>query len=214
MAAPVREPSNMTRELEERLAADFPHVFSALALRTTHTLDEMLRADLRAKPHIATFGIETLDGWYGIIRRLAEKIDPWCAATGARALQVKEKYAGLRFYLTPARDAKPSYELRDEGANLVSIAPIASNEEVNRAIDEAEEESERTCENCGAPGTEREHNYWLSTRCDDCDDPAKRFIARTENIERILKYVIKPKTAEEATMWRLALGRTANDPPV
>ena len=57
--------------------------------------------------------------------------------------EVKEKYGGLRFYMTSAND-----EMR----NLIS---------------EAEALSRKTCESCGKPGEARK-GRWLRTECDEC----------------------------------------------
>lgn len=60
-----------------------------------------------------------------------------------RAAQVKEKYGGLRFYMT---------SVNDEMRNLIS---------------EAEALSRKTCESCGKPGEARK-GRWLRTECDEC----------------------------------------------
>jgi hypothetical protein len=63
-----------------------------------------------------------------------------------KASQVKEKYGGLRFYMT------------------------CGNDEVYNLIKRAEELSYETCEQCGDPGREREGNYWINTLCDNCNE--------------------------------------------
>jgi len=89
------------------------------------------------------------DGWEPLIRRAAAKIE---AAIGrlhekervdVTSTQVKEKYGTLRWYMR------------------------SSNDEIEAAIDEAEQESERTCEECGAPGTTNTRG-WLVTLCGRC----------------------------------------------
>jgi hypothetical protein len=62
-----------------------------------------------------------------------------------RASQVKQKYGGLRFYLTC-------------GTN-----------EINNLINEAEELACKTCEECGSPGEER-GGGWINTLCDNCHE--------------------------------------------
>jgi hypothetical protein len=59
------------------------------------------------------------------------------------ASQVKEKYGGLRFYMTIQSD------------------------EMSDLIHEAEKKSIKTCENCGKPGKIR-GKEWVFTRCDEC----------------------------------------------
>lgn len=62
-----------------------------------------------------------------------------------RASQVKEKFGGLRFYLTCGTD------------------------EMYEAIRKAEEEADRTCERCGMPGESR-GGGWIKTLCNRCND--------------------------------------------
>jgi len=90
------------------------------------------------------------DGWEPIIRRLSEKLEPIARETGLRALQVKEKFATLRFYV--------GYE---DGSRIVPA-------EVCAAIAVAERESARTCERCGAPGRLSRVGGWYLTLCDVC----------------------------------------------
>ena len=62
------------------------------------------------------------------------------------ALQVKEKFGTLRFYMTSHTD------------------------EIEAAIEVAEAESAVTCQECGQPGSSRNNNFWYSTFCDKCQD--------------------------------------------
>jgi len=68
-------------------------------------------------------------------------------------IQVKEKYASLRFYVTSAPDWY--FDL----------------------IDHYEDMSSKICEVCGKPGYTREYKGWLDTFCDECND---KFIAARE----------------------------------
>lgn len=60
-----------------------------------------------------------------------------------RAAQVKEKFGGLRFYMTSSTD------------------------EIWNLISEAEAKSRETCEECGKPGEEKPTS-WIRTLCDSC----------------------------------------------
>lgn len=60
-----------------------------------------------------------------------------------KAAQVKEKFGGLRFYMTSAND------------------------EIRELVSEAEALSYKTCEECGEPGEERD-TRWIRTLCDHC----------------------------------------------
>jgi len=62
-----------------------------------------------------------------------------------RASQVKEKFGGLRFYMTCGTD------------------------EIYDLTDKAEALSYKTCEECGKPGEER-HGGWIRTLCDYCHE--------------------------------------------
>jgi hypothetical protein len=62
-----------------------------------------------------------------------------------RAAQVKEKFGGLRFYMTSGTD------------------------EIFDLIEEAEALSCKTCEECGKPGEERPGG-WIHTHCDPCHE--------------------------------------------
>lgn len=61
-----------------------------------------------------------------------------------RASQVKEKFGGLRFYMTGVTD------------------------EINNLIEAAEELSLQTCEQCGQPGSNSAVNGWYRTTCESC----------------------------------------------
>jgi len=66
-------------------------------------------------------------------------------ASHPRAAQVKEKFGGLRFYMTCAND------------------------EIFNLIEKAETLSYKTCEECGKPGEERNVG-WIHTLCDYCHE--------------------------------------------
>ncbi len=88
------------------------------------------------------------DGWEPLIRRLSEKLEPLIAALPeaerehCRASQVKEKFGTLRFYMS------------------------ASTDEMDALISDAEDESARTCETCGAPG-KLVGKGWVKTACEE-----------------------------------------------
>jgi len=107
----------------------------------------------RTKPlteSLMAFGFEIGDGWFGIIVELSQRIDDIVKAAGIpeeeypEAMQVKEKFGGLRFYIGSATD------------------------EVFAAIDEAEAKSVKTCETCGQPGRQVGEG-WIVTICEACE---------------------------------------------
>jgi hypothetical protein len=127
------------------------------------------------------WGFECGDGWFELIYNLSEELEAEILKQPAesrelyRATQVKEKFAGLRFYM--------HYTTR----------------EMDYLIREAEHKSWSICEDCGEPGEVRDI-FWLFTLCDECflDKLAKRLKDQKEPIiERVLKrsfFNKKPKS--------------------
>lgn len=89
-------------------------------------------------------------GWWPLVRLLCE----YCLHAGPDFFptQVKEKYGGLRFYVSQEK------------------------EELREVIDFAEQLSYYICELCGSSGRLREYRTWLSTLCDSCNQ--KKDVAR------------------------------------
>jgi hypothetical protein len=125
----------MRKELEQRLVERWPRWFNT-------------KGDIRctAMPR----GFTHDDGWFDLLWRLCEDLEPLVAAfeqaSGSQfeVLQVKEKFGGLRFYVSDADDA------------------------IHQRIGIAADESFRTCEICGQPGTLREARC-IKTLCDEHD---------------------------------------------
>jgi hypothetical protein len=124
----------MRKELEQRLVERWPRWFN-------------IGGDIRhtAMPR----GFTHDDGWFDILWRLCEDLEPLVAeleqASGSQfeVLQVKEKFGGLRFYVNCRR-----------------------NEAIRQRIRIAADESFHTCEVCGQPGTLREDGR-IKTLCDE-----------------------------------------------
>lgn len=117
----------MNEENTNRLLWDFPGLYDFYYSEV-------------AQPYPMTFGFECGDGWFNLIYELSEKLskDPM-----VKAVQVKEKFGGLRFYVNTATEEQWDY------------------------INKAEEESFRVCEVCGKPGIVR-GGIWLKTLCEEC----------------------------------------------
>lgn len=113
----------MNQELQEKLYKKYPNLYKQKDLPMTQTC--------------MNWGICTGDGWYSLIDELSSKLEP----LGIEAVQVKEKFGTLRFYINQG------------------------NEEVYRLIYNAEEKSGKTCEDCGNPGKTR-GKMWVKTLCD------------------------------------------------
>lgn len=94
------------------------------------------------------FGFECGDGWFDIIKDLCERLDALNLSEEFEVNQVKEKFGGLRFYVSGVEESK--------------------SEEVHSLIYEAEEKSFSVCENCGASGKTASKRDWLKTLCETC----------------------------------------------
>lgn len=94
------------------------------------------------------FGFECGNGWADLLVDLCEKIQahlntmPKEAVENIVALQVKEKYGTLRFYLSCHDDVLENY------------------------ISEAQSKSAKICETCGKPA-KLQGEYWLYTACEE-----------------------------------------------
>lgn len=132
----------MDKELQYKLFQKFPELFQAKDWDITQSN--------------MPFGIETGDGWYSIIETACEKIQaernrmkqehPEEDLEGCGVFsQIKEKYGTLRMYTYTGTDA------------------------IFNACDQAETESETTCEQCGASGLLR-GQYWFYTACNNCHE--------------------------------------------
>ena len=128
----------MRDELTQKLYTDFPDLYHEHTLSMSETS--------------MCWGFAVDDGWYNIIYKLSERITAIVSAMPEAnpkdfcAVQVKEKYGGLRFYMRH------------------------SNGEIRAAIGEAEDEASHTCERCGKEGELRDGG-WYVTLCDSCNDP-------------------------------------------
>jgi len=149
----------MKRELEDQLKEKYPKTFKILNIG---------RKEDAPFWGIQTWGFECADGWFDIINRLCEKIEPIIEQQenpdDYYVEQVKEKFAGLRFYMS----------LHDE--------------KIEECIRQAEEESFKTCEYCGNPGVVR-RDGWLKTMCDACykEDQERKIKDSIEWVEKQLE---------------------------
>lgn len=119
----------MTPEKEDKLIKRFPTIFR----------------DAGKPPNQScmAFGMEVGDGWFDLIWDLCEeleKVDPT-----AYALQVKEKFGGLRFYIQG--EVEGVYEVENRYENM----------------------SFEVCEVCGEKGKLRGVGWW-KTLCEEHND--------------------------------------------
>lgn len=117
----------MQTKFEQKILKDFPGLFNP---------------DPTLKNNLMSFGFECDSGWNKIIYNLCKKLKPLVHGIEYfQVMQVKEKYGGLRFYISSGTD------------------------EMYKLIEQAEIKSYKTCEICGLPGKLREKGMWLKTLC-------------------------------------------------
>ncbi len=108
----------MKTSLDKRLVDSFPNLYADREASMQETA--------------MCWGFACDDGWFDIIWRLSEQLENEILKTRGdntpRASQVKEKFGGLRFYMT------------------------SSTEPMDEMIRRAEDESYKTCEVCGKAG--------------------------------------------------------------
>lgn len=94
------------------------------------------------------FGIECGKGWESLYRPIMTHIDELNKTLDEKieVSQIKEKFGGLRIYLT------------------------RYTEELREMIADAEDKSYNMCENCGKEAKRRNRNGWIYTMCDECYD--------------------------------------------
>ena len=86
------------------------------------------------------------DGWLKLIDRLSQRITKLDPKGTIQAVQVKEKFGGLRFYTGPV--------------------PAEISEKVFKLISVAEEKSFHICQECGKKGRMRNDSGWYVTLCE------------------------------------------------
>jgi ssDNA-binding Zn-finger/Zn-ribbon topoisomerase 1 len=118
----------MNQENERKLVEDFPNLYRGVNLPITENL--------------MAFGFECGDGWFDLLYDLSKKLTE--TSPEIYAVQVKEKFGTLRFYITDYPD------------------------EANIAVQKAEKLSGVTCEECGKPGVLCHSGRWLKTICGEC----------------------------------------------
>lgn len=131
----------MDENLEKKLVEKYPSMYR----------------DYRGDPKetCMAWGFSCGDGWYSIIEELSEKIAKIDKENLVVADQVKEKFAGLRFY----------YHIEGENNSLF--------DKVDKLVSEAEAKSFKTCERCGKPGSVK-GKMWVTTMCDPCWELASK----------------------------------------
>jgi len=126
----------MNKKLQDKLFKKYPKIFAQRTLDLTQTS--------------MCWGLEVSDGWYDLLDVLCGDIQHYVDSSKAsssvpqvEAIQVKEKFASLRFY----------YQ--------------GGNDYIGGMVAMAESMSARICEECGRPGKTMGKG-WFYTRCTRC----------------------------------------------
>ena len=121
----------MNKELQQKLYDRFPDLYR--------------QKDLPMSQTCMCWGFDVDDGWFEIVWMLSLALEDESKQTGSKieAVQVKEKFAGLRFYTDGS--TKRAYD-------LISLA---------------EGMSYHICEVCGKNGRTCSRGSWLKTVCKD-----------------------------------------------
>jgi hypothetical protein len=129
----------LTKELDEKLVAEFPKIFKD---RHASVMESAM-----------SWGFECEDGWYDLIHDLCSCIQSYIDNNKRPqivALQVKEKWGSLRFYWRAEQDMDP------EDHSLI-----------HGMVWFAEYISACTCEICGKRGIISERKGRYGCRCSD-----------------------------------------------
>lgn len=106
------------------------------------TYEEELDRDFPKLYRDCYCGIWVPTGWQALVRELSSKLEPICAdQPELYAVQVKEKFGGLRFYMSEV------------------------NETAELLIRHAEELSLKACTECGNPSELFTHGGWRFNLC-------------------------------------------------
>lgn len=122
----------------------------------TNTLEKMSKKNYSdEREPFPMFGIETGEGWKPIAQRVIDKIIEYNNNSPEDSViyidQVKEKFAGLRIYVT------------------YDNVPEDVRKDIETLIEEAEKEASETCEECGTKeNVGMRVNGWYTVMCEDC----------------------------------------------
>lgn len=122
----------MNKELDDLLCANYPKIF----------------AQRHVKSSTMHYGFCCGDGWFNLIDGLCTSLQYLTDERGApqpEAVQIKEKFGRLRFYITCGES-----KMTEGQSSVIDLAGILS---------------ARTCEECGCPGRIVANAGWWAVRC-------------------------------------------------
>jgi len=167
----------MKKEYELQLVEKFPIIFKDYG------------GDMRET--CMHWGMECGDGWYSLIYSLCADITSLIGDKNIKvtAVQVKEKFGGLRFYYDINAPetfiGNFNYTVsqwmfkRKWGVLYWKIIHFKRKfyktikEKIQDLISDAEYKSYEVCERCSQPGKVNKEGYWKATLCEKCRDKTK-----------------------------------------
>ena len=142
----------MNREKAQQLTTTYPMLFRKYN-------GEMRRLN-------ETFGFECGSGWYDLINQLCIEISEVVQSTEKKiwpnVVQVKEKFGGLRFYISYSDFSEARLNEADQAVSKEAL------EKISQLIVMAESKSLVTCEDCGLPG-KCYQSSWVHVKCPTCE---------------------------------------------
>jgi len=162
----------MNKKLELKLVEKYPVIFTEYG------------GDIRKT--CMGWGLTCGSGWFNLIDKLCEDITKLIGDKDIKviAVQVKEKFGGLRFYHYMENKLSPFERLDNLIAKIMASHLLGRQyhkfykfrckffttrvEKIDDLISEAESKSYTICETCGKPGETR-GGGWVRTSCDSCD---------------------------------------------
>ena len=157
----------MRNELQRQLVEQYPDIF------------EMVGSDPRDSA--MAWGIECGDGWFDILDHLCRELTRTVETIDrlhpeykfrVKAVQVKEKYGTLRFYV----DFHYDENINDEQMKRLT----SYMDRISGAISFAESMTARTCEDCGARATMNPDEPFPIVLCRACE--TTRYDARWQTL--------------------------------
>ena len=161
----------MNSELETKLQKDFPFMQQNPVKNERNTYKH--------------WGCECGDGWYDLIHELCQSISDSYERDGKPVdivvLQIKQKFATLRFYYE-FKDSKcpiQAFDFLGDGKSLRYSPGVVTTDEstaklrkdIAEIVHSYEKKSAAVCEMCGSHGQRKNvSQYYVRTLCDSCYD--------------------------------------------
>lgn len=125
---------------------------------------------------LMVYGFSIKEGWYSIVYELSAALEPLIAAQLKSSLMFKSKvilYKALKYFglkvVVPQKQSACAMQVKEKFGGLRFYMAGPQTKEMSYLIRQAEEKSFNTCEVCAAQGVLRTEKRWMLTLCDTCD---------------------------------------------